>query len=73
MEERGDINLFDRDRSHPSYEGAYLQAGVHYAVIFGERLDDLASPLEPVAVARYLRSAAGDVVLSTPEAWNLPR
>ena len=31
-----EINLYDEDRSHPSYEGSCLAALTHYVTIFGE-------------------------------------
>ena len=41
LKERPDINLFARDREHPSIEGTYLAAVVVYATVFGRNPNGL--------------------------------
>lgn len=71
MAERPDIVLFASDRSHPTYAGQYLQACIHYGSIYGTGPSG-SDPAEPTANGPYLRQAAGEVILSDPDDWNLP-
>ncbi len=62
--ERGDIELYNEDMSHPSRAGSYLAACVHYTTVFGRSpvglgyIDEL-SPED----ALYLQSVAANAAL----------
>ena len=73
LEEHPELELWQRDGSHPSPEGTYLAACVFYATLFGE------SPVGasylaglPEETARFLQSVAGETAFSDPGRWNLP-
>ena len=62
--ERPDIELFNKDGSHPSYTGSYLAAAVSYLTIFKQPFGD--NPWDgnlDAETAKYLRSVAERVVL----------
>ena len=71
--ERGEVDIFDDDRIHPSEPAQYLQACIYYATIFQESpegnrfIGNIQSEL-----AAYLQSLAARIVLSEPLTWNLP-
>lgn len=65
------INLYNADQSHPSLEGSYLAACVHYAMMFKK------SPVGATfistlnsTVASNLQLAAKLVVIDSLEKWN---
>jgi len=69
---RPDIDLFDYDGSHPSYNGAYLNACVYYSIIFRETLDTGYSGTITYAAANYLQRIGSETVLNNLFLWNLP-
>lgn len=65
------IELYDPDRSHPSYAGSYLIAATIFATIFNEDPEQATQFKGNGGIteqqAEYLRHAAKTVVFSTPE------
>jgi hypothetical protein len=74
LEQEPQLELWDRDGSHPSVDGSYLAACVLYAAIFGQSpvgLEYVAGL--PVETGRTLQTFAGTTVLGEPDRWNLRR
>lgn len=65
-----DLNLYDRDGSHPSMEGSYAAACAFYTMIFHENPDRITftAGLEE-SVAAYIRGAVRAVVYDTLGFW----
>lgn len=64
-----EINLYNEDLSHPSYEGSCLAALTHYVTIFGEfpeRTDELTLSSEVISIYR-------DVILKRYESADYVR
>ena len=64
--EHGEIELYDPDRSHPSYAGSYLAAATLYAKIFEEEIPAYDGALSP-ADAALLRKTAKAHADKAPE------
>ena len=74
LEEHPELELWQRDGSHPSPEGTYLAACVFYATLLGESPEGAGYVAGlPEETARFLQSVAAETVLGDPERWNLPR
>ena len=73
LEEHPELELWQRDGSHPSSEGTYLAACVFYATLLGTSPEG-ASYLAglPEETARFLQSVAGETVLGDAERWHMP-
>ena len=73
LEEHPELELWQRDGSHPSPEGTYLAACVFYATLLGESPEGAGYLAGlPEETARFLQAAAAETVLGDPERWNLP-
>lgn len=61
------LNLWDEDQSHPTYEGSYLTACVFYAILFGESPVGLSftGNLDQ-EMAWFLQSMASTVLVDSP-------
>ena len=60
---RPDINLYAKDKRHPSLEGTYLAAATTYVTLFGKRAADLKYTAGlPENVAQHLRLVADEAV-----------
>ena len=73
LEEHPELELWQRDGSHPSPEGTYLAACVFYATLLGESPEgagELAGL--PEETARFLQAVAAETVFGDPGRWNLP-
>ena len=73
LEEHPELELWQRDGSHPSPEGTYLAACVFYATLLGtspEGANYLAGL--PGETARFLQAVAVETVLGESGRWNLP-
>lgn len=71
-QEHPDIELFGSDNAHPSYNGSYLTAAVHYASIFKESCINNSFNGDLTSVeAMILRTAASNMVLDSLDLWNL--
>jgi hypothetical protein len=73
LEEHPELELWQRDGSHPSPEGTYLAACVFYATLLGESPEgagELAGL--PEETARFLQAVAAETVLGDPGRWRIP-
>ncbi len=67
-----EIELFSSDKAHPSYNGSFLTAAVHYSAIFRESCANSSfSGNLSVDKAFIMRTAASEMVLDSLERWNL--
>jgi hypothetical protein len=73
LEEHPELELWQRDGSHPSREGTYLAACVFHATLLGESPEGVGylGGL-PEETARFLQSVAAETVLGDPGRWNSP-
>jgi hypothetical protein len=73
LDEHPELELWQRDGSHPSPEGTYLAACVFYATLLGESPEGAGYLAGlPEETAQFLQAAAAETVLDDPERWNLP-
>lgn len=65
-----EINLYDKDGSHPSRYGAYLSACVYWSLIKKEKISEnrYCSDL-PASTALLLRKITSDIVIDDLEIW----
>jgi hypothetical protein len=67
-----DVELFASDNAHPSYNGSYLTAAVHYASIFKESCEvNSYNGNLSASVALALRTEASSMVLDSLSLWNM--
>ncbi len=67
-----EIELFSSDKAHPSYNGSFLTAAVHYTAIFRESCaNSNFSGTLPEETAIIMRKAASEMVLDSLDRWNL--
>jgi hypothetical protein len=67
------LRLWEDDGIHATAQGTYLAACVFYAAFFGESPEGLAYTAGlPKETAAALQRVAGEVVLGSPQRWNLP-
>ena len=73
LDEHPELELWQRDGSHPSLEGTYLAACVFYATLL-ETSPEGANYRAglPEETARFLQAVAGEVVLGNPARWHIP-
>ena len=73
LEEHPELELWQRDGSHPSPEGTYLTACVFHATLLGESPEGAGYLAGlPEETARFLQAVAGETAFSDPGRWNLP-
>ena len=62
-----------RDMNHPTPQGSYLTACVLYCTVFQDScIGNSYHPGIPQAEAEWYQSLASELVLTSPELWNLP-
>jgi hypothetical protein len=67
------LDLWQRDGSHPNELGTYLAACVFYATLFRESPEGLTYLAHlPKEIARELQTIASQTVLKNLKQWNLP-
>ena len=62
VESHPEIDLYDPDKSHPSYAGSCVAALCHYKTVFGEMPRDLSALKLDGDVAAVLAAAADEIV-----------
>jgi len=64
VQQRPDLDLFERDREHPSMYGTYLATSVVYATVFGTNPSDIGYVPRGVSAedGRFLRRVAWETV-----------
>ena len=62
VDKHPDIDLYDPDKSHPSYAGSCVAALSHYKTVFGEMPSDLSTLKLDDAVAAKLTAIVDEVV-----------
>ena len=73
LEEHPELELWQRDGSHPSPEGTYLAACVFYATLLGESPEGAGYLAGlPEETARFLQAVAAETVFGDRGRWNLP-
>ena len=66
VESHPEIDLYDPDKSHPSYAGTCVAALSHYKTVFGEMPQDLSALKLESGVAKVLAEAV-DVIVAAEE------
>ena len=66
-----DIDLYDNDKSHPSYAGSYLGACVYYETLFQESIlgNSFIGELDSTT-AHFLQTVTTETVLDSLENWR---
>ena len=62
VESHPEIDLYDPDKSHPSYAGTCVAALSHYKTVFGEMPEDLSALKLESGVAKVLAEAVDGIV-----------
>lgn len=67
-----DINLYDGDKSHPSYEGSYLGACVYFECVFKQSVtgNQFTGQLDSTS-ARLLQETSTHTVLDSLQIWRI--